>query len=215
MSLHNTHDNRYAFGGNPFWVKLYLAQEDGIQNPLTDLIAEVYNFSQKPELDGKTVCGNCKKGQKIGIKSTAYVPITPILYKLLQAGRKLKSLTRDEVLAYLQKRAYWRVVKVSLSPPFPCRYDRKTPYLTAHRMAKSFLAMRSKNSTWKSSVAATIPSSSRIQHYPRHLRISRRNPPSPVVPTVHWTRSSNSPRSSHLRRGMYPLLRLGGENKLI
>ncbi|OQD96201.1 hypothetical protein PENVUL_c096G02586 [Penicillium vulpinum] len=99
---------KYAFGGQPFWVKLYLAQEDGIQTPLTDLIAEVYNFSQKPELDGSSVCGNCTKGQKSRVRSTAYIPITPVLYKLLRGGRKLKSLTRDEVLAYIRKRAYWR-----------------------------------------------------------------------------------------------------------
>ncbi|CAI7654190.1 unnamed protein product [Penicillium glandicola] len=99
---------KYALGGQPFWVKLYLAQEDGIQTPLTDLIAEVYNFSQKPELDGSSVCGNCIKGQKSRVKSTAYIPITPVLYKLLRDGRKLKSLTRDEVLAYIGKRAYWR-----------------------------------------------------------------------------------------------------------
>ncbi|KAJ6105130.1 hypothetical protein N7523_010204 [Penicillium sp. IBT 18751x] len=102
---------KYALGGQPFWVKLYLAQEDGVQVPVTDLIAEVYNFSQKPELDGATVCGNCKNGQTVRIKSTAYIPLTPVLYKLLRDGRKLKSLTREEVLSYLQKRAYWRVVK--------------------------------------------------------------------------------------------------------
>jgi hypothetical protein len=83
-----------------------------MQTPLTDLIAEVYNFSQKPELDGSTVCGNCKGGQAIKIKSTAYIPITPVLYKLLKTGRKLKTLTRDEVLAFLRKSAYWRVIKV-------------------------------------------------------------------------------------------------------
>lgn len=94
-------------------MKLYLAQEDGIQTPLTDLIAEVYNFSQRPELDGSSVCGNCTKGQKSGVKSTAYIPITPVLYKLVRSGRKLQSLTRDEVLAYIRKRAYWRVVKAS------------------------------------------------------------------------------------------------------
>ncbi|KAJ5780085.1 hypothetical protein N7457_005245 [Penicillium paradoxum] len=99
---------KYAFGGQPFWVKLYLAQEDGVQTPLTDLIAEVYNFSQKPELDGSSVCGNCTKGQKSGVKSTAYIPITPVLYKLVRSGRKLQSLTREEVLAYVRKRAYWR-----------------------------------------------------------------------------------------------------------
>ncbi|KAF3394050.1 Tyrosinase [Penicillium rolfsii] len=102
---------KYAFGGQPFWIKLYLAQEEGIQTAVTDLIAEIYNFSQRPELDGATTCGNCKKGEKILIKSTAYVPITPVLYRLLSTGRKLKTLTRNEVLAYLRKRAYWRVVK--------------------------------------------------------------------------------------------------------
>ncbi|KAJ5375867.1 hypothetical protein N7517_007873 [Penicillium concentricum] len=99
---------KYALGGQPFWVKLYLAQEDGIQTPLTDLIAEVYNFSQKPDLDGSSVCGNCTQGQQLRVKSTAYIPIAPVLYKLLGGGRKLKSLTRDEVLAYIKKRAYWR-----------------------------------------------------------------------------------------------------------
>lgn len=94
-------------------MKLYLAQEDGVQTPLTDLIAEVYNFSQKPELDGASVCGNCTDGQKSRVKSTAYIPITPVLFKLVRSGRKLKSLSRDEVLAYIKKRAYWRVVKVS------------------------------------------------------------------------------------------------------
>ncbi|KAJ5173461.1 uncharacterized protein N7500_001392 [Penicillium coprophilum] len=102
---------KYALGGQPFWVKLYLAQEDGIQSPLRDLIAEVYNFSQKPELDGSSVCGNCTQGQNLRVKSTAYIPITPVLYKLLRGGRKLKSLTRDEVLTYIKKRAYWRVFK--------------------------------------------------------------------------------------------------------
>lgn len=94
-------------------MKLYIAQEEGIQTPVTDLIAEVYNFSQRPKLDGSTVCGNCKNGEAVKIKSTAYIPIAPVLYKMLKTGRKLKSLTRDEVLAFLRKRAYWRVVKVS------------------------------------------------------------------------------------------------------
>ncbi|KAJ5346417.1 hypothetical protein N7541_008899 [Penicillium brevicompactum] len=111
---------KYAFGGQPFWVKLYLAQEDGVQTPLTDLIAEVYNFSQKPELDGASVCGNCTDGQKSRVKSTAYIPITPVLFKLVRSGRKLKSLSRDEVLAYIKKRAYWRVVKNGKELP---RYD--------------------------------------------------------------------------------------------
>lgn len=91
---------------------MYLAQEEGIQNPITDLIAEVYNFSQKPELDGASICGNCTTGQKLRIKSTAYIPITPVLFKLARGGRKLKSLSRGEVLEYIRKRAYWRVVRV-------------------------------------------------------------------------------------------------------
>ncbi|CAG7929405.1 unnamed protein product [Penicillium olsonii] len=111
---------KYALGGQPFWVKLYLAQEEGVQTPLTDLIAEVYNFSQKPELDGAVVCGNCTDGQKAKVKSTAYIPITPVLFKLARSGRKLKSLSRDEVLEYIRKRAYWRVFKHGKELP---RYD--------------------------------------------------------------------------------------------
>ncbi|CAG7938948.1 unnamed protein product [Penicillium olsonii] len=111
---------KYALGGQPFWVKLYLAQEEGVQTPITDLIAEVYNFSQKPELDGAVVCGNCTDGQKAKVKSTAYIPITPVLFKLARSGRKLKSLSRDEVLEYIRKRAYWRVFKHGKELP---RYD--------------------------------------------------------------------------------------------
>ncbi|KAJ5822368.1 Concanavalin A-like lectin/glucanases superfamily [Penicillium robsamsonii] len=85
-----------------------------MQTPLTDLIAEVYNFGQKPKLDGSSVCGNCTQGQKLRVKSTAYIPITPALYKLLRGERKLKSFTRDEVLAFIKKRAYWRVFKAKL-----------------------------------------------------------------------------------------------------
>ncbi|KAL1977859.1 hypothetical protein VTN31DRAFT_718 [Thermomyces dupontii] len=111
---------RFAFGGEAFWIRLYLAQQEGRQVSATDLIGEVYNFSQRPEVNGKEVCTNCKKGQQKKVKATAYLPITPVLYSLIKEGRDLKSLTREEVLAYLQKRAYWRVVKNGKSLP---RYE--------------------------------------------------------------------------------------------
>ncbi|OQE34655.1 hypothetical protein PENCOP_c016G04465 [Penicillium coprophilum] len=100
---------KYALGGQPFWVKLYLAQENGIQTPLTDLIAEVYNFSQKPELDGSSVCGNCTQ-DKCCVSNQ---PLTFQLHPCFKSfsGVDVKSLTRDEILAYIKKRAYWRIFK--------------------------------------------------------------------------------------------------------
>ena len=177
--------NRYALGGQPFWVKLYLAQEEGVQTPITDLIAEVYNFSQKPELDGAVVCGNCTDGQKAKVKSTAYIPITPVLFKLARSGRKLKSLSRDEVLEYIRKRAYWRVFKVSQCAYIQCQ----RPVLTPESTGKNCRGTMSKSSTSRSSVAATTPKSSRILRSHLHSKTSRKNQPSPVVRMVRLIRS--------------------------
>jgi hypothetical protein len=197
---------RYAFGGQPFWIKLYLAQEEGIQTAVTDLIAEVYNFSQRPELDGATACGNCKKGQRILIKSTAYVPITPVLYRLLSTGRKLKTLTRDDVLAYLRKRAYWRVVKVR--PRALCN-TQGSRSLTLNRMARSCLATRWKSSTWRSLEALMTPSTSRILLYHLPLKISRQSPLFLVEQMVLLTPSSSSPRLNHQPHGKFsPVVRI-------
>ncbi|KAJ5784932.1 uncharacterized protein N7503_010144 [Penicillium pulvis] len=105
---------KYGFGGEPFWIRIFLSQDGVTQNAATDLITEVYNFSQKPEdqASGKVVCTNCKDNEKANLKSTAAISITPVLITILKAGGKdLPSLKKEDVLAFLQKRAYWRVFK--------------------------------------------------------------------------------------------------------
>ncbi|KAL4915885.1 common central domain of tyrosinase-domain-containing protein [Aspergillus aurantiobrunneus] len=113
--------HKYAFGGTPFWIRLYLSQDGVTRNPTLDLITEVFNFSQKPEdRAGNLACANCKSNQLANLKSTANISITPVLVALLKAGKDLTSLTKDTVLAYLQKRAYWRVFRAGEEVP---RYE--------------------------------------------------------------------------------------------
>jgi hypothetical protein len=113
--------HKYAFGGDPFWIRIYLSQDGRTQNPTLDLITEVFNFSQKPEnISGEIACSNCKSNQEANIRSTANISITPVLVALLRAGKDLASLDRDHVLAYLQKHVYWRVFRRGKEVP---RYE--------------------------------------------------------------------------------------------
>jgi hypothetical protein len=104
---------KYALdGGEPFWIRIYISQDGVTHNASQDLITEVYNFSQKPEdKSGKLACGNCKENKNKNIKSTASISLTPILITLLKSGKDLASLGRDDVLKFIQSRAYWRVFR--------------------------------------------------------------------------------------------------------
>ncbi|KAJ5899989.1 Concanavalin A-like lectin/glucanases superfamily [Penicillium taxi] len=111
---------KYAFGGDPFWIRIFLSQDGKTQNPTTDFVTEVYNFSQKPEeRSGKLACSNCKDNQTANIKSTANISLTPVLISIIKAGKgeDLASLSRDDVLTYLKERAYWRVFKGGVELP--------------------------------------------------------------------------------------------------
>lgn len=109
---------KYAFGGEPFWVRLFLSMDGKNQSSCSDFITEVYNFSQSPEDgSGKLACSNCKSNQKKNITSTANISITPVLINLLKAGKDLASLAKDDVLKFLQKRVYWRVFKGNQEVP--------------------------------------------------------------------------------------------------
>lgn len=111
---------KYAFGGEPFWIRIFLSRDGVTQNAVTDLITEVYNFSQKPDdpASGKVVCTNCKDNENANLKSTAAISITPVLITLLKAGAKeLPSLKKEDVLEFLKKRAYWRVFKSGKEVP--------------------------------------------------------------------------------------------------
>jgi hypothetical protein len=104
---------KYALdGGEPFWIRIYISQDGKTHNATLDLVTEIYNFSQKPEdKSGKLACGNCKDNKSKNIKSTASISLTPILITLLKSGKDLASLARDDVLKFIQDRAYWRVFK--------------------------------------------------------------------------------------------------------
>jgi hypothetical protein len=103
---------KYAFGGDPFWVRIYLSQDGTKQTPSTDLLTEVYNFSQRPQdAAGKLACANCKGNDKNGLKVNANISITPVLLSLAKTGRDLLSLKKPDVLKFLQERVYWRVTR--------------------------------------------------------------------------------------------------------
>lgn len=103
---------KYALGGEPFWIRIYLSEDGKKRNPTSDLITELYNFSQKPEDNsGKLACSNCKDNKAKNIKSTASISLTPILITLLKTGTDLASLAKDDVLKFIRERAYWRVFR--------------------------------------------------------------------------------------------------------
>ncbi|KAJ5646047.1 hypothetical protein N7490_002419 [Penicillium lividum] len=109
---------KYAYGGEPFWIRIYFRQDAEKMNATTDLITEVYNFSQSPEdKAGKLACSNCKDQKKLNIRSTASISLTPILISLLKSGKDLPSLSKADVLKYIQSRAYWRVFKHNVEVP--------------------------------------------------------------------------------------------------
>lgn len=110
---------KYAFGGEPFWIRVYIAREGSKKNATTDMIAEVYNFSQTPDdAGGRIACANCKTNQKQNLKVTANLSITPVLINILKSGSKeLLSLSKTDVLAYLQKKVYWRVFQQGKEVP--------------------------------------------------------------------------------------------------
>ncbi|KAE8363174.1 hypothetical protein BDV27DRAFT_159078 [Aspergillus caelatus] len=100
---------KFGLGGGPFWIRLHLAQDNENPAPVLDLIAEVYNFSQKVQTEnGK--CVNCEKLKELKVRSTAYIAITPVLLNLAREGKKLGSLTKEVVLKYLRDHVYWSVI---------------------------------------------------------------------------------------------------------
>jgi hypothetical protein len=73
-------------------------------------VTNVYNFSTPGTVNGQEVCSNCTDLQQRDVRLTAYVPITPILNRLILEDR-LASLKKDDVEAVL-KRLYWQVTMV-------------------------------------------------------------------------------------------------------
>lgn len=110
--------SRFAFGGHPFDIRICLAPADSSQprDPARDHIANVYNFSSPATIDTEEVCSNCTTLQGQNVKVSSYVPVNPLLNKLLKE-QSLSSLDKETVSNVLQ-RLYWRVVKVCFVSPF-------------------------------------------------------------------------------------------------
>ncbi|EEH20603.2 hypothetical protein PABG_02834 [Paracoccidioides brasiliensis Pb03] len=100
---------KYALGGNPFTIKIYLAPGDGKpRSPESDYVTEVYNFSFPSIVDGKEVCSNCTSVDATESKATSYLSITYVLIQCVKRGI-LPSLNQDVVTKFLLKNLYWRV----------------------------------------------------------------------------------------------------------
>ncbi|KAI1120171.1 tyrosinase [Nemania abortiva] len=108
--------SKFALGGSPFNIQVFLRPEDGEKTFRTeDFVTSVYNFSQTPENeDGVEVCSNCKDGQSQNIQATAYIPVTSYLLKMFQEKQltSLEPLLVEPVLS----RMYWRIVDMSGNP---------------------------------------------------------------------------------------------------
>ncbi|KAL4924110.1 tyrosinase [Aspergillus undulatus] len=101
--------SKFAFGGRPFNIEIYLEPADGSGKHFTpdEYVTNVYNFSTPGTVNGQEVCSNCTDLQARDVRLTAYIPITPILNRLILEER-LSSLKKDDVEAVL-KRLYWQV----------------------------------------------------------------------------------------------------------
>ncbi|KAL3471608.1 hypothetical protein BJX99DRAFT_266607 [Aspergillus californicus] len=109
--------SKFAFGGRPFNIEIYLEPADGSGRHFTpdEYVTNVYNFSTPGIVNGQEVCSNCTDLQTRDVKLTAYVPITPILNRLILEER-LGSLKQDDVEPVL-KRLYWRVTMAGRPVP--------------------------------------------------------------------------------------------------
>ncbi|KAJ8126913.1 hypothetical protein O1611_g6723 [Lasiodiplodia mahajangana] len=108
--------SKFALGGSPFNIEVYLQPKDGKKEFQTEnFVTSVFNFSQRPENeDGEEVCSNCKEGQDSNVQVSAYIPVTSYLLKMFQQKQldSFEPLVVEEVL----KRMYWRVVDINGEP---------------------------------------------------------------------------------------------------
>jgi hypothetical protein len=101
---------RFAMGGNPFNLKVYLLPKGETQKTFADahFVTNVYNFSQPATQNGETVCSNCADLEAQNVQVTAYIPLTTFLIKKIQQ-QQLQSLEPVHVEDLLNGRLYWEV----------------------------------------------------------------------------------------------------------
>ncbi|KAL2846033.1 hypothetical protein BJX68DRAFT_268890 [Aspergillus pseudodeflectus] len=101
---------KFAMGGNPFNLKVYLLPKGETQKTFADahFVTNVYNFSQPATQNGETVCSNCADLEAQNVQVTAYIPLTTFLIKKIQQ-QQLQSLEPVHVEDLLNGRLYWEV----------------------------------------------------------------------------------------------------------
>ncbi|KAL9034629.1 MAG: hypothetical protein Q9214_006960 [Letrouitia sp. 1 TL-2023] len=121
---------RFALGGNPYLIRVFLGDvPEGPPFYFTDTptqIGFVYNFSGSETARGigPEGCENCKNQRAEGGLSSGQLILTDYLVENIKKeeelrGMTLTSLSRNEVVAYLQKNLHWRISDVSSIPRFP------------------------------------------------------------------------------------------------
>ncbi|KAK2745949.1 hypothetical protein FQN55_006021 [Onygenales sp. PD_40] len=109
--------SKFAMGGHPFNLEVYLRPENETENTFRpdDIVTNVYNFSQPPEQNGETVCSNCSELEEQDVQVTAYIPITSYLIKKIKQQR-LRNLDRVTVENFLSG-IYYRVTMTGNTVP--------------------------------------------------------------------------------------------------
>ncbi|GAB1310590.1 tyrosinase [Madurella fahalii] len=112
--------SKFAMGGHPFNLELYLRPEGDVPGGpgefgLDQFLTSVYNFSQPAAQNGETVCSNCSDLEEKDVQVTAYIPITPYLVKMIQQ-KQLENLEKVNVEKVLS-RIYYRVAMVGKTVP--------------------------------------------------------------------------------------------------
>jgi tyrosinase len=119
--------SRFALGGRPFVVRIFLGDvPDGnnvsfsFANTPTQ-VGNVFNFSSPSSVIGSNTsgCNNCKRQEQTHARMTGQVIITDTLVEhiqrqITQQGMQLHSLAREDVVAYLKKNLHWRITDVSV-----------------------------------------------------------------------------------------------------
>jgi tyrosinase len=97
---------RFALGGSPFTVHIYIGENTKV--------GSVYNFSTPAHATGgPDGCENCRKQEQAAVIATNQVPITnALLLDIKNKDKSLDTLNPDEVEKYLKENLHWKVTKV-------------------------------------------------------------------------------------------------------
>ncbi|KAH6906532.1 tyrosinase [Coprinopsis sp. MPI-PUGE-AT-0042] len=102
----NVSFEKFALGGVPFTVRVYLAGEP---------VGDVYNFSFVAESRlGTSTCENCQNQQATNAVVTGQVFVTEELIKAVKDSNKaIKDLSQEEIAAYVKANLSWKVLRVN------------------------------------------------------------------------------------------------------